>query len=46
MQMSELHAQNANKGNLILVREKPGNCQRNLLCSNYGHRVISHKLKN
>ena len=27
----------ASQGNLILVREKSGNCQGNLLCSNCGH---------
>ena len=28
------------QGNLILVREKSGNCQGNLLCSYCGHSVI------
>ena len=27
----------ASQGNLIFVREKSGNCQGNLLCSNCGH---------
>ena len=40
IQMSELHAQNtitqASQGNLILVREKSGNCQVNLICSTCG----------
>ena len=38
--MSEIYVQNVSQGNFILVREKSGNCQGNLLYSNCGHPVV------